>query len=62
MTNCFEDSLAAYNIIMKILVTGGCGFIGHNVCLSLMAKGHQVICADIVKAPFVDQVEGLEFL
>lgn len=47
---------------MKILVTGGCGFIGHNVCLSLMTKGHQVICADIVKAPFVDQVEGLEFL
>ena len=31
---------------MKILVTGGLGFIGHNVVLRLEAQGHDVVIAD----------------
>lgn len=30
----------------KILVTGGCGFIGSHLCLSLLKKNNFVICAD----------------
>lgn len=31
---------------LKIVVTGGSGFIGSNVCLRLLNKGHEVICLD----------------
>ena len=30
----------------KILLVGGCGFIGHNLALKLKKKGHQVFIAD----------------
>jgi UDP-glucuronate decarboxylase len=31
---------------MKILVTGGAGFIGSHLCRRLLADGHDVLCAD----------------
>lgn len=33
-------------IDMKILVTGGAGFIGSHLCEFLLGKGHEVICMD----------------
>ena len=34
------------NHIMKVLVTGGAGFIGSNLCEHLLANGHEVRCLD----------------
>ena len=31
---------------MKILVTGGTGFIGSHTCVELLAKGHEVVIFD----------------
>lgn len=31
---------------MKVLVTGGAGFIGSNVCDALLAQGHEVLAVD----------------
>ncbi len=31
---------------MKVLVTGGAGFLGSHLCDLLLAKGHEVLCVD----------------
>ena len=30
----------------KVLVTGGAGFIGSNLCETLLLKGFEVVCLD----------------
>ncbi len=32
--------------MLKILITGGAGFIGSNLCERFLKKGHQVVCLD----------------
>ena len=34
------------NVMIKILITGGAGFIGSNFCDYFISKGHQVVCLD----------------
>ena len=36
---------------MKILVTGGAGFVGWNLCLALHQQGQEVVCLDDFSAP-----------
>ncbi|MDQ3549016.1 MAG: NAD-dependent epimerase/dehydratase family protein, partial [Chloroflexota bacterium] len=31
---------------MRVLVSGGAGFIGSHLCDSLIADGHHVLCVD----------------
>ena len=31
---------------MKLLVTGGTGFVGYNLCKKLIGDGHEVISID----------------
>jgi len=44
---------------MRILVTGGAGFIGSHLCERLLADGHDVICLDNF---FTGTRRNIEFL
>ena len=47
---------------MKILVTGGLGFIGHNVVSLLESQGHTVIITDTQTTYGIIPKEELAFL
>lgn len=40
---------------MKILVTGGCGFIGTNVCVQAIERGHEVVAFDNLVRPLTEE-------
>ena len=44
---------------MKILITGGCGFIGTNLCIKLQREGHNVICIDSLEFSSYDNIKDL---
>ena len=44
---------------IKILVTGGAGFIGSNLCEELIRLGYQVICLDNFSTGKMENIEGL---
>jgi len=47
---------------MKILVTGGCGYIGSHTCVELLKAGYDVVIADNLynsKALVVDRIETI---
>jgi UDP-glucose 4-epimerase len=44
---------------MKILVTGGAGFIGSHLCDELVARGHQVVIVDNLSLGSLENIEHL---
>ena len=53
---------------MRVLVTGGAGFLGSHLCDALLSEGHSVVCADNLLTGRMTNVEhlarepGFEFL
>ena len=45
---------------MKVLITGGCGFIGSNLAKELLSKGHEVHLLDISDKPAI-KLNGATF-
>src|SRR5690606_26952580 len=43
----------------KILITGGAGFIGSNLCEYFLGKGHKVVCLDNFATGFKENIELL---
>ena len=44
---------------MKILITGGAGFIGSNLCDHFVNKGFDVVCLDNLSTGFKHNIEHL---
>jgi dTDP-glucose 4,6-dehydratase len=42
---------------MRILVTGGTGFIGSHLCADLLGRGHEVVCMDNLLTGALDNIE-----
>ncbi|MFC1599620.1 UDP-glucuronic acid decarboxylase family protein [Patescibacteria group bacterium] len=47
---------------MKILITGGAGFIGSHLCKKLHSQGHTVICVDNLLTGSRDNLGDYEFI
>ena len=44
---------------MRVLVTGGAGFLGSHLCDALLAEGHQVVCVDNLLTGRSDNIQHL---
>lgn len=44
---------------MRIVITGGAGFIGSNLCEYFVEKGYEVICLDNLSTGFMHNIEHL---
>ncbi len=44
---------------LHILITGGAGFIGSNLCDRLVQRGHRVICLDNLQTSRIDNIRPL---
>ena len=45
---------------MKLLITGGAGFIGSNLCEHFVGKGFDVVCLDNLSTGFLHNIEPLK--
>src|SRR3990167_6422587 len=45
---------------MKIIVTGGAGFLGSHLCDKLIEEGHEVICVDNLLTGSEDNIKHLK--
>ena len=43
----------------NILITGGAGFIGSNLCRELLKEGHEVACLDDLSTGKLRNIESL---
>ena len=46
MFSLFAVGLSPFTFPMRILITGGAGFLGSHLCDRLIEQGHEVICLD----------------
>ena len=46
-------------MIMRVLITGGAGFVGSHLCDALLAEGHSVVCADNLLTGSLDNIAHL---
>ena len=46
MFSLFDVRLSPFTFPMRILITGGAGFLGSHLCDRLIEQGHEVICLD----------------
>ena len=44
---------------MRVLVTGGAGFLGSHLCDALLAEGHSVVCADNLLTGRIENIAHL---
>lgn len=44
---------------MKILITGGAGFIGSNLCEYFLSKGYKVVCLDNFATGYIHNLNGV---
>ena len=47
---------------MRVVVTGGAGFIGANLCRTLAARGHDAVAFDDLSTGSADNIDGFEFV
>jgi len=45
---------------VRVVVTGGAGFLGSHLCDALVDRGDQVVCVDDLSTGSTDNVSGLE--
>jgi len=45
--------------MLNVLVTGGAGFIGSNLCDRLLERGHRVICVDNLQTGHISNIRAL---
>lgn len=45
---------------MRILITGGIGFIGYNLCQRLLQKGHNIVCLDDISTGLKQNLNRLK--
>jgi UDP-N-acetylglucosamine 4-epimerase len=53
-------SMSVDTQITKVLVTGGAGFIGSNLCQRLLEDGYQVTCLDNLSTGFKKNIEAFQ--
>jgi len=54
-----DKVLEEHNIKKTIVVTGGAGFLGSNMCKRLIDKGNRVICIDNIYTGSIQNIENL---
>ncbi len=52
--------MAYANSIKTVLITGGAGFLGLNLCKSLLSNGYSVICLDNLSTSSPDSIKKFE--
>ena len=45
---------------MRVIVTGGAGFIGSNLCRELTSRGYEVICVDNLGSGSAENIKDLK--